>query len=219
MATYYLFDMHVPVVANARLVDVVVTTPSSPEIRVDGLTPIRVPDGVRVINPMTLTDLLDQKYASLLALYPGFANIVYDDLLDAPSLEPADVTTRLRKRGSRSTAGGLVQTSASDPNLDVAPAVISQCVFVCEHYTWRYVDARDGRVERYYVEQPEGAHPSRVSVDGGGQSTFATSGELVTFIPGEQGSIINISFFDRTSPESAVVDGQLIHIGSWAVIY
>lgn len=213
MTTFYLMDMHVPSIANSRIVDVVQTPEPTSEIRVDGLTPIKVPDGVRVVNPSSLTDILEQKYAGILAMYPGFSNIVYDDLLDPDGLETTTpTTTYLKKSGSRGTVGGRVQTLLTDPNMDVSPTVISQCIVVYETYTWRYVDPRGGRFERYYIEEPEVLHTVQVSVDGGANFTTTTSGALVTFAL-TQGSVIQVRFSSDT------VSNRLLHTGSWAVIY
>lgn len=213
MATFYLFDMHVPNLADARLVDVVSTSPSDPEIRVDGLTPIKVPDGVRVVNPTSLTDLLAQKYAGIHAMYPGFGSIIYDDLLDGTGVEPSG---DLSITGARGSVGGHVITSLADPNADVTPSVISQCIFVCEEFAWRYVDPRDGRLERHYIEHPEAAVSHGISVDGGANFTAATSGAVVTFPPGMQGSIVQIKFFNF---DQAGINDRVRRIGSWAVIY
>lgn len=213
MATIYLFDMHVPVLANARLVDVVSTTASDPEVRVDGLTPIKVPDGVRVVNPTSLTDLLAQKYAGILAMYPGLANIIYDDLLDGSGIEASG---QVSKTGGRGSVGGACATLLTDPNADVTPTVVSQCILVCEEFTWRYVDPKNGRLERYYVELP-GSSVHGLSVNGGASYSPATSGAVVAFPPAETGSLVNIRLFNFD--DSVTGDGRVKHIGSWAVIY
>src|SRR5690606_17909899 len=160
-----MFDMHVSNIADARLVDVVMTSEPGSEFRVDGLTPVRIPDGVHVENPANLTELLEQKYAGILAQYPGFTNVIYDDLLDAD-----DVTTfsRVTKLGARGTIAGGFGSATVDVSASVA--AVTQCVLIYEHFTWRYAMPRDGRVERYYVEEPEAAHTASVTVDGG--STF-----------------------------------------------
>lgn len=213
MTTYYLMDMHVADVANSRIVDVIGTPEPTSEIRVDGLTPIKVPDGVRVVNPTSLADILTQKYAGILALYPGFSNIVFDDLLDPGGLETTTPsTTYMKKSGSRGTVGGMVQTLLTDPNMDVSPTVISQCIVVYETYTWRYVDPKNGRFERYYIEEPEVLHTVNVSVNGGVNFTPTTSGSLVTFAL-TQGSVIQLKF------SGDAVNNRLLHTGSWAVIY
>jgi hypothetical protein len=205
--------MHVPVIANSRIVDVVMTGSSTEELRVDGLTPIKIPDGVRVVNPTSLSDILTQKYAGILAMYPGFGNIIYDDLLDPSGLEAPDVSQALQKRGSRSTIGGRVQTLLSDPNLDVSPTVLSQCIVIYETYTIKYLDPKDGRFERYYIEGSETQHTIEVSSNEGVDFTESTSGALVEFPQGQQGSVVQLRF------PASFVGNRLLHVGSWALVY
>lgn len=210
MSTYYLFDMHVPDLEDARIVDVVTTTPGAAEFRVDGLTPIRVPDGVRVKDPGGLSDLLAQKYLGLLAMYPGFRYIRSDDLLDSTGVEVSPSS----KMGSRGTIGGIVRTASGHPNLNTSPILITSCVLLTEQYVWKYVNRREGRVERYYVELPdESTH--ELSVNGGATSYEVTTGALFEFSPEGAGSSIRLTLNNGMLS----VDGRLVHTGSWALIY
>jgi hypothetical protein len=213
MSTFYLMDMHVPVIANSRIVDVIMTTSPTEEIRVDGLTPIKIPEGVRVLNPANLPDLLAQKYAGILAQYPGFTKILFDDLLDPSGVQIAGPPSNFRKSGSRSTIGGNFRTVAT-----AALSTISECVFVCEHYTWKYVDSKNSRIERYYIEEPETLHTSQVSVNGGTTFATTTSGNAITLLVGDQGSSVVIEFLSNLSSNLSV-NNRLVHTGSWAVIY
>jgi hypothetical protein len=94
---------------------------------------------------------------------------------------------------------------------------VTQAIVLYETYTWRYVDTRDGRFERYYVEEPETLRPARISVNGGSNFTSTTSGGLVTFSVPEQGNSIVLEFLS-TSPSDLFQDGRLVHVGSFAVI-
>lgn len=218
MTTYYLVDMHVPdasLEAASRIVDVVSTARPTDEIRVDGLVPIKIPDGVQVDAPTSLADLLDQKYRGLHAQYPGFGYIAYDALLDSSGIAAGSSTNLLAKIGARASVGGRFTTNAVDVSANVA--ALSQCIVVYEHYTWKYVDRRDGRVERYFIEQPESGYTVNVTVKVGGvHPATTTSGALVSFSPAEQGSSIQLQFL---SNPTLVADHRLVHTGSWAVIY
>jgi hypothetical protein len=210
MSTYYLFDMHVPTIADARIVDVVMTSGAQTEFRVDGLIPVKIPEGIRVDNPSNLSDLLAQKYQGILAQYPGFARIVYDDLLDPDDVFPIG----MGKLGSRSTIGGHISTTTVD-----LFSTVLQFILVYEHNTWRYVDS-NGRIERYYVEQPEGLYPARATLnyDGAGDYTETTSGALVVVNPGEEGSSLRAEFL-MNGPLDVGPRSRLVHTGSWSVIY
>lgn len=212
MSTYYLFDMHVPTLEDARIVDAIVTPELGAQFRVDGLTPIRVPDGVHVENPASLTDLLQQKYQGILAQHPGFTSIIHDDLLDGDDVVPVSMT----KSGSRGMVGGKFMSNVVD--VSGATSAITQCILVYEHYTWRYVDQKDGRMERYYVEEPESAHSARVSVNGGLAWNVTTSGALVIVEPSEQGSlaVVELSTQNLFDVET---DRRVVMSGSWALIF
>ena len=212
MSLYYLVDPHVPVITNARIVDTVMTTNPTAEFRCDGLLPIKIPEGVRIENPSSLSDLLTQKYAGILAQFPGFVNILFDDLLDAAGVQLTAPPTYLRKSGSRGTIGGTFRTTAA-----TAVAPVTQAVLVYEHYTWRYVDSRDGRVERYYVEAPESDFTAGLRVKAGSSFQTTTSGSLVTFLLADQGTAVQAEFL--ASNPSPYIDNRLVHTGSWAVIY
>lgn len=220
MSTYYLFDMHVPGTSvgtgleNSKLVDVVQTDADTAEFRCDGLVPIKVPEGVRVVNPANLQDVLDQKYLSIFSKFAGFQYYLTDNLLDASiiNLTSPPAPQFMKKAGSRATIGGNVRTNAF-----AAPITVTQCIVVYETFTWRYVDTRDGRFERYYVEEPDTLRPARVSVNGGTNFTSTVSGGLVEFPALEQGTSIVLEFLS-TNPSDLFQDGRLVHIGSFAVI-
>jgi hypothetical protein len=215
MSTYYLFDMHVPNIADARIVDTVLTTSDGAEFRVDGLTPVRVPDGVHVENPANLADLLQQKYAGILAQYPGFANIIYDDLLDADDVVSHVGNTKL---GMRSSIAGQFRTT--DVDVSGVTAAITQCILIYEHFSWRYVIPRDGRIERYYVEEPEASHQALVSVDGGVAQNTTTSGSLVVVDPTDQGALVRVVLIiNEVSSLDVATERRVVNTGSWALIY
>jgi hypothetical protein len=212
VSTYFLFDMHVPTIEDARIVDAIITSDPGAEFRVDGLTPIRVPGGVHVENPANLADLLQKKYQGILAQYPGFANIIHDDLLDGDDVVPIGMT----KSGSRGMVGGKFQSTAVD--VSGMTSAVTQCILVYEHYTWRYVDRKDGRIERYYVEEPESAHTARVSVNGGSAWNVTTSGALLVPEPVEQGSSVIVELLEQNSLDTAT-NRRVVMCGSWALIF
>lgn len=215
MSTYYLFDMHVGSIEDARIVDVITTTESGGEFRVDGLTPVRVPDGVHVENPQNLLDLLQQKYAGLLAQYPGFSHIIYDDLLDADDIVSYSRLTKLGARGS--IAGGFRSTDLDVSGLVVA---VTQFVLVYEHFTWRCVIPREGHVERHYVEEPEAAHRAIVSVNGGSTFVPAQSGALVVLEPSDQGASVRVGIIASDGEVFDVAtQRRVVSSGSWALIF
>lgn len=215
MAAYYLFDMHVANMAGARLVDTITTSEPGEELRVDGLTPIRIPDGVYVGTPANLAELLQRKYVGILAQYPGFSHVVYDDLLVADDVVSSSRGTKL---GARASIAGGFESVAVDVS-DVTTA-IAQFVLVYEHFTWRYEIPRDGHIQRYYVEEPEAAHRARVSVNGGGAYAITSSGSLVAVEPSEQGTTVRVELIPfATEVVDAATQRRVVSSGSWALLF
>lgn len=218
MSTYYLVDMHVngtdeaTIAANARIVDVILTTSNTAEFRCDGLVPIKIPEGVKINNPSSVQDLLDQKYLGVLAQFPGFTNILSDSFIDATGVQLTSLPTAMRKSGLRSTIGGTFRTTAA-----TAALTVTQAILLYEHYTWRYVDSRDGRVERYYVEASETSLTAGLRVKAGSAFQTTTSGSLVEFLVADQGTAVQVEFL--ASNPDFYIDNRLVHTGSWAVIY
>lgn len=213
MSTYYIFDPHVSTIANARLVDAVQLDADGDSFRVDGMLPIRIPDGVKVVNPTSLTDVLTQKYAGLLALYPGYTNIIYDDFLDSTGTSP--LASRGQRLGSLLNCAGEFDTVA----VDVSPTVISQCIVVFEYAAWEYVDVKTSLLERHYYQVPSTTNSRRVdlSVNNGSDYLLGAESGAVTLIPlGDEGSLVTIDF-QSLSPNT--FNGLDIYVTSWAVIY
>lgn len=217
MSVIYLVDTQVTPITNSRIVDVILNPSATGEVRVDGLTPIRIPDGVRVVDPTSFSDLLTQKYAGILAQYPGFTNIIFDDLLDATGVQIAAPPSDMRKSGERATVGGAFNATAVDVS---AFGTLTQCVLVYEQFFWRYVDDKNGRIARYYVESPPvAAHQVSVSANGGTDENLALSGDLVAFDLDEQGDSVQVEFKTAIGQAGTNAEGRLLQVGSWAVIY
>lgn len=213
MSTFYLIDAHTNPVGNSQINEVVSDTFPG-QVRCDGNFVVRIPDGVKVVNPTNLSDLLTQKYAGILAQYPGFTSIVYDDLLDSTAMIPPAGNGSTTKRGERGTfgysyTGGFVTTM-----VDVSPTVISQAIVVFEIFKYVLTDSKTGGATRYYRELSTLDTPWRLSVNNNVDTQVVTySGQLVTFAPSEQGSEVVLKNVTGTTGD------PFYQVGSWAVIY
>lgn len=217
MSVIYLVDTQVTPITSSRIVDVILNPSATGEVRVDGLTPIRIPDGVRVVDPTSFSDLLTQKYAGILAQYPGFANIIFDDLLDTAGVQITAPPANMRQSGERATMGGAFNAVVVDVS---AFGTLKQCVLIYEQFYWRYVDDKNGRLARYYVESPPvAAHQVSISATGGTQETLALSGDLVSFDLDEQGDDVQVEFKTPVGQAGTNAVGRLLQTGSWAVVY
>jgi hypothetical protein len=102
MSTHYLIDAFTPAAHPSEpIVDVM--TPVSGHTDATGALVVRVPDGVAIHGgPTNLGGLLTAKYASLLANYPGFGNILFD-----PCIAPTNINSATLSGGAASITSVL----------------------------------------------------------------------------------------------------------------
>jgi hypothetical protein len=210
-AVHYLVDLYDSPLSSAKINDVIAATTGTSEI--NGNLVVRVPGDVSVQNPADLADLLTQKYAGLLAAYAGFTEIVWDDLLD-PLHVDLTYAGYSGKSGDRSTVainpGAQFQSTLISPVPGVAP---SQAVVTWESF--KYVDdnPRDGRLIRWYCGLfSDDVSACEVSFNGGISFYGVTDGGVVNIPLASQGT----DFIIRITNTSA---DEVLHLGSWAVLY
>lgn len=200
MATYYLIDAHTAAINSSEINSVKTTT--SGFVRCDGNFVIKVDDNTHLSSdPTDLTDLLTKKYQGILARYPGFSYIVYDDCLNSSDLIPSpsnhnqQFTDRYGFRGHN--------TSIMTPVVNLA-ASASQFILLVETAERVWV-MESGHPTCYYKEVP---YPASESIDING-TTFASSslGTLIT-LPSAT-STIQLTFHMK-DPASIL---------SWALVY
>jgi hypothetical protein len=114
MSAHYLVDLYGNPLSTSRVIDVR-DTPSDASL-MNGTFVVRIPDGVPVDRPASLSALLTQKYTGLLAFYAGFTRIAFDDLLDVSAVSVAGSSKcLLGDRGSVALLPGGVLTSVAIP--------------------------------------------------------------------------------------------------------
>ena len=213
MSMLYLFDGHTNVLVNSGMTDTLYSH-GSPQL-INGSFVVSVPSGVRLPGngpPKTLTDLLTQKYQGLLALYPGYTSIVYDDLTDATGFTIGSQTNvTLGARGHISVLNnGIALTNMHA--LGLSPA---DCIVTWEVFTLSQTDPADltggNRYQRYYTEGLASSLTAEVSFDNGANYTTVTDGALTSIAPGVQGNQLILRFTNSS--------GSRKWLGSWAVIY
>jgi hypothetical protein len=228
MSIYYLIEAHTTPVLNSQINDVrepsfdalgrafVVTT---------GNFPIRIPETVKLArDPTSLSDLLSLKYEGILANYPGFSDIVYDDFLDDTGYTFSG--TLITKRGERLSVG-LHGSTLTSTAINVAPTVVTQCVPNVEYFRWRYSNPKSGRVERIYEEIDTGTLPAiSVSANNGTNYTSGGSGvggSYVNFPVGQTGSSLIFKIdgvaINPDNLPGGVTLGEYLSIASWSVAF
>lgn len=210
MSTHYVVDGFGGGASGSRILashiaDPLVTLATSAE----GGFVIRIPDGVLVQNATSLGTILSQKYASLLATYPGYANIVYDALLDSTGVDTA--------------AALWVGTAGSTNTVTVYPAAVLQTVAAAlaatppqVALTWEvaqytYDDPATGTLRRTYHEMASSLFTAEVSTNGGVDFNTVLDGQVFAIPPLQQGNSLVLKFTNMHT--------STLYLGSWALIY
>jgi hypothetical protein len=213
MSAHYLIDLYGNPLGSARILDV--RNPSNDQSLSNGSFVVRVPDGVQVVNPTDLTDLLTKKYVGLLAFYTGFTRISFDDLTDASGVNTAPGTSSALTTGLRGsvglypTAGARVQSVVTP----LTPAQPTVCVVTFETFRYTSTDDKNDRYQRTYEEIASSPSSITCSVSFNGGATF---------LPTTEGAVLNIPLADQGTNfviRLTNVSGQRLFLGSWAVIY
>jgi hypothetical protein len=215
-AVHYLVDLHdvlrlpVPPYTSAKINDAIAAT--SGITTINGNFVVRVPGDVSVRNPVDLNDLLQQKYAGLLAAYAGFTEVIWDDLLDSTHTNTTapNVEGRFGERGVIAiNPGKIFQSTLISPIPGAAP---SQAVVTWETFEYIDTDPADGRFVRAYGGTwADLVSTCSVSFNGGVSFYGVTDGGVVNIPLLSQGTDFIIRITNTTS--------HVIHLGSWAVVY
>lgn len=219
MSTHYLVDAHTtPITASqineVRLAGVTTANGFLENASImNGNFVVRVPDGVSVQNPTDYEDLITKKYEGLLANYPGFTEVIWDDFRDDTGLEVISAADGLL-RGSRNTCMLSDTALVRTVTVDVSPTVVTQLVVFWEFYEVRYINPIDGPMQRIYVERDPTDMNVLVSTNNGSNTTSVSNGVQAEIPALEAGSQVKLSFSGTGSDT-----GHRLFLGSWAVVY
>lgn len=167
------------------------------------------PDGIE-----TLDQLIAAKFTALLESYPGFANSVFDDLLDATGINAvASAGYRIGERGSLRLnpkvalgSGGILETTTVA--LGSTP---TQAIVTWEAFRVTLANAKTGRATLTYEDRAPSELTVQVSFNNGATYNTVTDGGLYTIAAPDQGS--NLRLRIQNGEEHA------LGLGSWAVVY
>ncbi len=213
MGTLFLIDAHTPVLLNSEINDTIPVEFGEVQT-LNGSFPINVPFGVPIDGtPADLTELLTKKFTGLLAFYPGYTNIDYDEGIDDSGWDAVNTTgASIGSRGATNVNFfGLMQSTFTALSSTPSEAILTWEVY---EITSAVVDNdKDGVRLRQY----EGKDASELSVQvtfNGGSSWFSgiTDGVQFSIAPFNQGSSFGIRFWNNTY-------GNRLWVGSWAVVY
>ena len=214
MGTLYLIDGHNPTLASSAIKDTYILTSGSRELR--GSFPVNLPFDVPLngATPTIVSDLVTQKYAGLLSMYPGYTHILYDEQLDGTGWDTTAIATfgTACTVGSRKTtklihAGGFPMHSLTT-TLATTP---TNYILRYELFTYQDNDTTTAPYQRFYAETTDTAAQVLVYVSFNGNFQLATNGVASAIGSADQGNSFQLRF-QKTSTSP-------VWIGSWALIY
>lgn len=211
MGTLYLIDAHDTVLLNSKINDVAnVKVGETHKLR--GSFPINVPFDIPIDGaPTDLNDLITKKYLGILAIYPGFNHILFDEQIDGSDWVAVGGSTYTHGFRQTNSIGGnpsdylvsAVQTLASTPTV----AVIRY-----EFFQYIDTDPASGQYTRSYQDITSASDIEvTVSFNGGAGYINCSNGTLLNIPLGSQGNQFRIQAH-RTA-------GTPAYIGSWAIVY
>lgn len=209
MSAHYLVDLYSQPLSTAPIVDF--TTHA--DFPINGSFAVRIPDDASVQEPVNYLDLITKKYAGLLAAYPGFTWIAYDDFTDTTNIDFSytEVQGNFGTRGTVKLApGGVLRSLPITLSGSTGPA---QVVLGWELFTHLDANPKDGRLIRRYHELPSSPVNAtcQVSFDAGStwNTAYFDTPITIPFVGRGQTFLIRIT---NTS-------GAPLGIGSWWLVY
>lgn len=215
MSVLYLIDAHSPVLGSSRIRDTIPLEPWDAQT-INGSFAVRVPFGVPVDGvPLTLSDLLTSKFSGLLAYYPGYTDISYDEGIDGSGWDA--LTSRAVQIGARGTTSIGPSSGVTTSVLQSVPVSLgftapSVAVVTWEVFVLDTINPKNGGLVRNYIEADSSNLEASVSFDGGVYWHSVTDGVQVTIPAPSMGT----DFCIRLENPST---SNRFWVGSWAVIY
>ena len=210
MGTVYLIDAHNSVLANSEINDTIPLEAGDSQL-INGSFVVNVPFGTPVDgNPTDLTDLITKKFTGLLAYYPGFTYIDYEDCLDATGWDTGTAYTGYSVGERMSNFlydGGTLQ---SNP-VTLSGSAPSEAIITWEVFELTKTNPKDGVLAAEYIEKDASDLSVQVSFNNGANWYAVTDGVLFSVPPVGVGTdfLINIT---------TAISGRR-WVASWAVLY
>jgi len=205
MSTHYFID-YFGSTSYARVQDV--RTTISGQSVATGSMVIRVPDSIPIAYSGYAYDVLSQKHTGQLAQYPGYTNIVYDDLLDTSGIDLG--SSRWLYTGKR----GAVSLRDSSSFFRTLPVVLNstptQAIFAWEAFGYDLLDFASENLVLTYSEANPGLFSALVSFDGGATYISVNDGTPFQIPVGQQGSTFVIQISGYSSR---------LNLGAWSLVY
>jgi hypothetical protein len=216
MGTLYMIDQHNVTLGSSKINDTlsvpagtVYTGTRSTRGSFVVNVPYEIPlDGV----PGDLDDLITKKYAGILALYPGFTHILFDEQTDAtgwsfpPSTGVPLCTVGERQSTSLSLGGTLEST------VTVLASAPTTAIVRWEAYQYIYASDPNATGNRTYNEQDPAGFAVSVSFNNGSTYNAVTNGLVLSIPLASQGNQFKVRFQRNSGPLK-------LGLAAWTLIY
>jgi len=215
MGTVFLLDANTAPIGDSEINDTIPIEMGDTQI-LNGSFLVNVPFEAPMDGTCSnLTDLLTKKFAGILATYPGYTYINYDEGIDSLGWD-ASVSSGVRV-GSRCTTnilpGGYLTSNAVTLSAVPSVAILTWEVFSIEGQLTE--NPKDGVLVRRYTELDPASLTPWASFDGGSSWVSSISEGVQFSIPvWSQGSDFMIRFANPSPPST-----ERYWVGSWAIIY
>jgi len=211
MSTLYLIEANNNVLANSAINNVMNLQDGTYPIR--GTFPVLLPFDVPLEGvPTGLNDLVTKKYQGMLALYPGYTNILFNEMNDVGGWETSvSFGTGLRHFGARKTVSlgpAFTALQSTVTNLGFAP---TNAILRWQVFSYEITDVGvDGEISRVLREEDPAFLNAAVVFNGG---IFPSNGVPFTIPVGIQSSNVYVTF--NNTPHQT----ERLYLASWALIY
>jgi len=171
---------------------------------------VPVKDSLDVGSPTTLTELLDAKYAALLAHYPGYNNIAYHTCLNVSGVDTTNSDRVILGSGAQHhqiIPGGTLRFSPVG-----LVGTTSSCLLLWETYLVNHFDDSINPIQRTWLEDLPSAVACKINFQGAAPSITAISGSPIVLSGAEEGASFTVSFQRLATPQRSFLAG-------WALLY
>jgi hypothetical protein len=177
---------------------------------IGGLFIVDLPDGSQITDPTDYTDLKSKKSAAILAMYPDFPNIVYNELHNAFAINTS-------APGHRALLGDyewiLTALDVDNGRVTTVTSALAgtaiELVPLWAVFQLNFTTGDANQIDAYYVEADPSDITVEISVDGG--ITYDTATSNVALTPTVPGASMILRFTNSSVNN--------IYLAYYAVVY
>lgn len=216
MGVLYLIDAHTPVLLDSEINDTIPVESGDTQVT-NGSFPVSVPFGVPIDGvPANLTELLTKKFAGLLAFFPGYTYIDYDEGIDGSGWDASNSKqVAIGDRGNTFLYNGPAPSESylTSNALALTGPAPSEAIVTWELYEFTRSNDKGSALTRSYAELDPSEVTCNVSFDGGSNFVNNVTDGVQFSIPLASQGTSFVMYLESNSTT------RRFWVGGWAVIY